>query len=282
MLFRALAALICLGTLSGCVVPADIQMAPSPMPRLIAAGTTPKPVQFRRIVITVPRGTPMGAAQTGFLCVPRTTLQYTVTTEINDSRFSETFREEFTRAKYVVAGNPTDLFEDPSDSSAELVIAGSITDIKVNGCIIPTGETKGESALVVEWQVFNRLDRRVVHKVTTRGTGRADTASAEEIGLAIQAAFAQATRGLLADEQFHRLVTGREPPLQSAQGEQAPAFQLYARQRVANPISSRIADIQNGVVTVFTGRGHGSGFSLVPTATCSPTATLSATGVRYG
>jgi S1-C subfamily serine protease len=208
------------------------------------------------------RGARLGASQAGFLCVPRGNLQYTGgMNEINDARYGDTFREELTRAKYSVTGNPNDLFDDQADSAAELIIAAAITDIKLNACVIPTGETKGEAAIAVEWQIYNPLERRVVHKVVTRGSGRTDVASVGGAGAAMQAAFGQATRGLLADETFHRLVTGREASA-TAQVEAAPSFQLYPHERASTPIAGRMADLQNGVVTVLTGRGHGSGFFI--------------------
>lgn len=258
--FRALVGLMLCGALAGCVTPADIQQQPSPMPRMVAADMPPKPVQLRRVVIRMAHGTELGAASGGYLCVPRGTLKYTGsgTNDINDNRFTDTFREELKKANYVLAGNPDDLFEEPGESGAELVIAGVVTDIKLNGCMYPTGETKGESALVVEWQIYNKVDRQVVHKVVTRGTGRTDTASLGGSGFAVQAAFAQATRGLLADEGFHRLVTGGKREAETV--ADGPAFQLFPRERVANPIATRITEIQSGVVTVLGPRGHGSGF----------------------
>lgn len=251
------------GVLAACVVPADIQVQPSPVPRMVSAEKPAKPVQLRRVVIRMEFGTTLGAAEGGYLCVPRGTLKYTGsgTNDISDNRFTDTFREEFKRANYVVAGNPDDLFEEPGEVGAELVIAGVVTDIKLNACSYPTGETKGESALVVEWQVYNRVDRQIVHKVVTRGTGRTETAGPGGAGLAVQAAFAQATRGLLADEGFHRLVTGGNAGVEAVATDR-PSFELHPRDRVTSPIAARIAEIQNGVVTVIAGRGHGSGFFI--------------------
>lgn len=253
--------------LAGCVAttPAVIEPVSVPSARPIAAGVEAKPIQFRRIVIDVDRGKHIGQAQGGWLCVPQGDLTWrTGRTVINDEDLIKAFREELTKSNYPVVGDPNSLFDDPSEWRAEILVAGRITALQANICYSPNrvGDAKGEAAMTVEWQIFSRAERRVVHKVTTRGAGRLNEFTGSGIDIVFQNAFAQATRGLLGDANFHALVSGSgiatPPPPSAIQA----AFQLQPRATFAGPITQRMSEVQGAVVTVIFAGGHGSGFFI--------------------
>ena len=252
--------------LSGCVAttPATIEPVRVPNALPIAAGAEAKPIQFRRVVIDVDRGKHIGQAQGGWLCVPQGDLTWrTGRTVINDEDLIKTFREELTKANYPVVGDPNSLFDDPSEWRAEILVAGRVTALQANICYSPTrvGDAKGEAAMTVEWQIFSRAERRVVHKVTTRGAGRLNEFTGSGVDLVFQNAFAQATRGLLGDANFHALVSGSgvaAPPPSVIQA----AFQLQPRAAFTGPITQRMTEVQSAVVTVVFPGGHGSGFFI--------------------
>lgn len=243
--------------------PTPITPVAAPAPKAIPANVEAKPIQFRRIVVKMARGAPMGTLSAGYLCIPNSPITYKGGTfVINDEEFTDIFREELTKAKFPVVGDPSSLFEDPSELRAELIVAGLVTDMKTNVCVSVGSTYKGEAALTVEWQVFSRSERRVVHKVTTRGTGRVDEFTANGQNIVYHRAFSVATRALLADDGFHQLVTTGRPVNAPAAETVEASFTLQPRERVTGPIAARMPEIQSAVVTVISGRGHGSGFFI--------------------
>ena len=173
------------------------------------------------------------------------------------------FREELAKANFPMVGDPSALFEDRSERKAEILVAALVTNMKMDICFpaVDWGSmtSKGYATLTVEWQIYDPIERRVVHKVTTKGTGVAERRIDNGEAAVLNSAFAEATRGLLADQGFHALVSEKKssPTIAAA----APAsLQLRKLRLHSGPITGRIAQIQAGVVTVFTGRGHGSGF----------------------
>ena len=255
---------LCL-TVAACVTtgtPVLIASAPVATPRAIPAGAEAKPIQFRRIVVRLNRGTRIGTISGGYLCIPHGDLTWKSGGRviINDDEFTDVFREELGKANYPVVGDPKALFEDASEWRAELLVAGLVTELQLNVCMPPGDSAKGEAGITVEWQIFSRLDRKVVHKVTTKGTGRLSDFTPNGASVVLHNAFAQATRSLLADEGFFKLVSqgsfGAQPDIREAD------FRLSPRAPLTGPITIRIAEVQGGVVTVFAGPGQGSGFFI--------------------
>jgi S1-C subfamily serine protease len=264
LLGLAASAALCL-TVAACVTTGTsvpIASAPVATPRVIPAGAEAKPIQFRRVVVRLNRGTRIGSISGGYLCIPHGDLTWKSGGRvlINDDEFTDVFREELSKANYPVVGDPKALFEDASEWRAELLVAGLVTELQLNVCMPPGNSAKGEAGLTVEWQVFSRLDRKVVHKVTTKGTARLSDFTTNGANVVLHNAFAQATRALLADEGFFQLVSqgviGAQPDIREAD------FRLSPRAPLSGPITTRIAEVQGGVVTVFAGPGQGSGFFI--------------------
>ena len=116
----------------------------------------------------------------------------------------------------------------------------------------------GEAFMQVDWQIYSRLDRKVVHEVTTQGVGEVTRSRAGGDMDVFLEAFAEATRNLLADQEFHDLITGQA----SSDIATIPTQRIYIRtgKYLSGPIVDNIDRIRRGVVTVFAGDGHGSGF----------------------
>ena len=53
--------------------------------------------------------------------------------------------------------------------------------------------SKGEAFLKVDWQIYSKLDRSVVHSVTTEGSAKNDDAISGGDTVAVLNAFAQAS-----------------------------------------------------------------------------------------
>jgi S1-C subfamily serine protease len=161
-------------------------------------------------------------------------------------------------------GNPNALFEDPSEWKAQLLVAGLITDLKLNICYPLAGfrnlvDAKGEAYMKINWQVYSRIDRKVVHEVTTEGSYKTTETTPDKGAIIWQNAFATAARNLLSDKGFYDLVVGT--PITTNE----TVLDKVAIRKIAlftTPVVEHINDVRMGVATVFAGNGHGSGFFI--------------------
>lgn len=265
-ILKTLIGLAAVSALAACASSAQIDEVVEQETKEIQLGDSSKPLQFRKIVVRMPRNRVVGAVQMGLLCLGNSQLTYRGgRVAIDDESYSDVFRDELEAANYTVVGDPDALFEDPDAWKAELLIAGLIRDIKANICFPNTGfgditNSKGEASMEVEWQVYSRLTREVVFKTTTQGAGKITDTRIGGGEDAIVEAFAQATRNLLGDEGFYDLVTGvnpiTNPVAQVPDAETAIAMVPLRDGRFQDTVTETRAK----VVSIFAGDGLGSGF----------------------
>jgi serine protease Do len=241
-----------------------IQEAPV---RVIAVGDTAKPVQLRKVAMRLPRNKKIGSVQIGILCFPTEELTYRGgQIAIDDEQYTDVFRDELESANYTVVGDPDALFDDPGSWKAEYLIGGLIKDMKVNVCYPNAGmgdtvKSKGDGEMDVEWQVYSRLDRKVVLEVKTKGTAKVPTKQNGDEQVVLEA-FASASRQLLADESFYNLITGKTPTqFESQTASIATPSVMIGRLPLSNvSFKNQVTMLRAQVVTVFAGDGTGSGF----------------------
>ena len=234
----------------------------------VPLGTETKPIQFRKVVVKLKRGEPLGALEMGIFCAPNANLIYKQRgATVAGEDFTHVFREELEAANYTVVGDPDALFEDASTWKAEYLVAGLIKSMQANVCFPMAGfgdflTSKGEVYIKVDWQIYSRLDRRVVYETSTEGAVKQASASQDGADAAFAEAFAAATRHLLADEGFHRLIALNEQDEAAVQLSETDIsitpLPLYTK-----PLTDNVTDIRQSVATVFAGNGHGSGFFVM-------------------
>jgi hypothetical protein len=192
----------------GCVMPAEVKDAPVLSPKEIPSGQKAKPVQLKKVMVKIKRGTVIGSWQEGIFCLPGGEITWKGGRYFLDiAELDGVFREEFERANYTVVGDPDALFDDPSSWQAEFLIGAIITDIEMSVCNWGTN-VKGEIYLKVDWQVYSRLDRKVVYKTTTEGSYENTEFTDETLEDLVLNVFGMATQNLLADQKFYALVAG--------------------------------------------------------------------------
>ncbi len=178
----------------------------------IKAGQTAKPIQIKKVVDRL--SFYIANSYGGLLCahnIRNPDAWRSVRLILDGDKFTEAFREELAKANYSVVGNPDALFDDPSEWKAELLVAGVVTKLEVKLCwpkpfLGHHLETRGGTYIQVDWQVYSRLDRKVVYEVSTVGSYETETAAeGNNIKIPINA-FSLAVRNLLADRRFHELV----------------------------------------------------------------------------
>lgn len=224
-----------------------------------------RPLQFKGIVIKLRLGTVVGELQeSGFCRKVRDLVWRGDQSAVDDSELHDVFRQELTAAGYRVVGDPDAVFEDTSGSEAEYLVAGLIKQMHANVCHVHAGLFNaegwtGDASLSVEWQVYSHLDRKVVYQHTTQGSAEITEWRANGDKDVVNEAFAQATRGLLADRAFYQLIAGSDAPSKAAATEM---MAFVARKAFTRPIAKNMKEIQRNVVVVFAGGGHGSGFVI--------------------
>ncbi len=222
------------------------------------------PVEFRKFLLKMPRDHVVGSVQTGRACVGRTPLTWKSGPDASaDEDFGDLLLEELASAGYAVVRDRNTLFDDPHARRAEYVIAGVIRDVKANVCYAePKSAATAAASLTIDWQVYSHRTKSVELKSTTEGSAvlKAQDAPGPQ---AITGAFVSAARNLLAELQFHELVSGGGHD-RAAKLEHEPISVAYETlpARKAENVESIVSDSRMGVVTVFAGDSMGSGFVI--------------------
>ena len=219
-------------------------------------------VEFSRIVFNVPSSKDIGDINFGGFCAKER--DYTLDNnkfEIEDSMFVNTFVEVLTDANYVMSTNPNALFVDESVQS-RYHVGAVIKDMEYDICyyndMFKGPVSKGENYLLIEWQVYDALERKVVLTVESEGYAKQKKTVVKGSTLALQNSFRGAVYNLLANKAFHDLVQ----PETSVFAD--PSFdQLNLDYEITGPDSEDVtlADATESVVTIKAG-GHGSGFII--------------------
>ena len=257
-----------IGFLAGCATPAVVkEVADKPVDSLdITAAANSKPIQLSKIVVKLKRGEHIGALQAGLLCVGQGELNWKGgKLSIDSDEFTDAFKDELEKYSFKTVGDTSALFEDPSSWKSEILVAGLIKELKANICYPMAGfgnftSSKGEAFVKVEWQIYSKLDRSVVHSVGTEGSSKVTDASSGGGETVVLNAFAQAARNLLADQKFREIIirggqTVKETTFKTTGG-------VVATPGKATPMKDDASIWKDGVVTVYAGKGHGSGFVI--------------------
>ncbi len=236
-----------------------------PVDNLMASDNS-KPIQFKKIVVKLKRGEHIGAIQVGLMCLPQGDLSWKGgRISIDSDEFTEAFREELEKFEFKTVGDTNALFEDPSTWKSEILVAGLIKELKANICYPMAGfgnysSSKGEAFLKVDWQIYSKLDRSVVHTVTTEGAAKNDEAFSGGDSVSVLNAFAQASRNLLADKKFRDIVSRGGETVKETSFRSGDAIVISTVS--SKPLGASPGEWPNAVVTVFAGSGHGSGFVI--------------------
>jgi S1-C subfamily serine protease len=110
--------------------------------------------------------------------------------------------------------------------------------------------------LNVEWQIYSRLDRKIVLTLTTEGSVEQKKSTRGGLDDALADAFSMAVRNLLGEKQFFDLaVSSTELKMEG----KSTAIKLTPPSTTGSTIGE-IANIKSAVVTLFAGDSMGSGF----------------------
>jgi len=184
--------------------------------------------------------------------------------------FPSVFNEKLKSLHYNVIGASSNLF-DYKVSPPDLMVGAIITDATHNISLkndVLGRESKHEScSLTVEWQVYDTQQQQVVYKKTTTGHIDVDAYGNKPIDVEVVShAFSDALSGILEDEMFVAIVTGKSKGETSSTQKGSSKnnstildgayITRYKHGSKAMPLS----EVRKSVVTVQVGATHGSGF----------------------
>lgn len=269
-LFLAAACLI------GPAAPAFAQWTPAPAGAMVVGAqelqrdpaAKMRPLKLARLLMKVKRGETLGQVRTGLLCMFPKDIIWSRggRWDFDIEELDDIFRDEMAQAGFAIAGNPSNLFEDDSDSRAEYLIGGTISQMRMDVCY-PTaglgglGSVKSSATIDVEWQVYSEIERKVVGTVKTSGSAEtADGRRRGEFG-AVLDAFAVAVRTLADNQRLRAALTGPRTDLNKARAAPQGLAPLAIRTSAIAPTTA--ASAIGSAVLIFAG-GHGSGFLISP------------------
>ena len=246
----------------------------------------PTPMGLNKIVLSIPRGETIGSTSPrgfGLLCrgpygvVTRSS----IVSHMEKPAMREAFYDTMESQGYDVTGSPSLMFDEDDDAARTIYLIGArIKDIKMDVCQRVTfllaydlGFT-GETAMEVEWTIYDRLKRNVVYTTMTRGYSKMDLPNYEAIGMMLDDSFAAAAHNLGSDRNFHALlVNGTRPPNARQEPDRlfGPAGQFASDEivtlqnipRSVHPVTpDSLTRLRRSTVMIGSGSGHGSGFFI--------------------
>jgi len=250
--------------LAGCAASTPARHAAAKASQIKAAEKK-KPVMYRKIAVSIRRGKEISTVYLGLFNLPSTKLYWHKGDYLNlpDAALSRRFREAFEAANYEVVGEPEVLYGDASEWRADLLVAGLVSDLKINphfnyGGSKNSVNSQATASLKVAWQVYSRPDQKVVLLVTTEGAS--DQAAGPKNGGAdtITDAFFAAVRNLAAEQPFHDLVV----PAHSATQEGASVAVALKNAETSGSVQNKLPGLKLSVAAIFAGNNQGSGFVI--------------------
>jgi S1-C subfamily serine protease len=173
------------------------------------------------------------------------------------------FKAELERAGYKVVTPGEDNLFDRESGSADYEAAAVITDAHIEGCIMngayftDKGSVRGEGSMKIDWQLYSRIKRQVVARVSTSGTAKLEKTVQGGVVRLITESFASNVRALSENAEFR---TALNAPKAFTNGFVMPGQQgkIVLNGSLKAP-PRPIADVVGSVVTILTGTGSGSG-----------------------
>ncbi len=244
----------------------QIVIPPRAIVKPLPDGTKTRPVQLAKLVIKLSRNEPFGRFKVGLLCIGGSVLRWRGGRfGIDNEEFDSAFKDELSGLGFDVIGQARDLFDDGGDQRAEYLVGGTIKSLRVDACLPHSGlgdhaTAKGSAWLEVEWQIYSRLDRKVVGTITTR-TG-SDQKKAEWGGVEsmVLGAFAENVRALAATGLLQRYLVGEPAHMTIARrpGTSLAPLQITLPAKGVGSLTEAVG----ATVLVQSGSGHGSGFLI--------------------
>jgi len=162
--------------------------------------------------------------------------------------------EELRKYGYNVMGGDDLLFDSDESGKAEYLLGATLTGLSIDA-FGKNDLQEAAAKATVEWSLYDNLEKKVVLKEVTTGTGSSETASDQSI----KRAFASSLKALLAEEQFVNVV--RKSPKAAWQDDTSSngPFTLERCSPLDLTLPANISDVMNSVVLIKVGGQSGCG-----------------------
>lgn len=247
---RLLKALVCLT--------AAIWVAPA-----FAAVSPPKTVALQRLVVEAPNMARRATVKYDLLCSKIWASEtFPSTGEEEVAPYLASFRQIFSDAGL----NPqreTNLFENSGSSGAEYALAGIIRRETYDMCIplvasaLRRMDLTGTATMTIEWQLYSRLESRVVAKATIASTFASKTALKGGPEVYETRNFEENLKLLVADPAIREALSGPAPAAGAV--IKPPALPPIAVEGALAIKPRPIDQASKSVVVIFAGESMGSG-----------------------
>ncbi len=149
--------------------PPPLPLPPLPPVKMPIAPSA-QSVVLQKVVIDLPAGEALATLQTGLWCITFKSVTWPGgLKELTVPGFVEIFHDEMIKAGYTVPGGSQNLFDTASATASEYAMAARITHEHYQTCT--NGITgKGQVVMSIEWQLYSRLQARVVATIPTSAT----------------------------------------------------------------------------------------------------------------
>jgi len=228
-----------------------------------------RPVSLAKIVDKTPRAGQWATLEAGPLCKATGGEAWGRAAEqVQTEALERIFRREMQAGGFTVDGDPDNLFEQPA-SFGEYAVAGVIKGASGRYCY-PTdvsrlfkiggahgGKLKAAARLDVEWQIYSRVQRRVIATVETSAGDSTPRPVADRMEPLLEA-FAGSVKQLIASQEFRGAFV--EAPAKMTDASLTVSKPLIPLAGAATAEAPGVADAISAVVLIFAGEGHGSGF----------------------
>jgi serine protease Do len=235
----------------------DASVAPDP--------SAQNSVKLAGVLMALPAGAPWLSLKFGLFCIddPITKTWAGGREAQKLPPYLVPFKTELERAGYkAITPGEDDLF-DPEAASSDYVVAAVITDAQIEGCVsegglfTDSGSVRGNGSMKIDWQLYSRLRKQVVARVSTSGRSKLDKSVPGGVTRLITESFASNVHELAANPDFRAALSA---PKAFTKGFLSPGQQS----KIALPGSLKaptrhIDDAVGSVVMLFTGSGSGSG-----------------------
>ncbi|MFO1127897.1 MAG: hypothetical protein U1E66_05615 [Rhodospirillales bacterium] len=201
---------------AGCAASTEgVEPVAEAIPATVVSAAPTKVVHLQEITFALDPLASIGTMQGGIACLPSVPLVWAdvrkglIDERFTERQFAQVFEQELANARVRVVGGTHSPFKDQQPPAADVLVAGTITSLQSALCwpragFGDYGPVRGRVRIGVDWKAFSVAEKRENGVVHTDGSG--ETVTESTVRELLNAAFAQATRGLLADGSFAALI----------------------------------------------------------------------------
>jgi hypothetical protein len=204
--------LLASASISGCSFPV-VPQVPVSEPTPLSTLSQSRPLLLDRVIFEMPRGSIVGEFRVGKACfLPKALKGQEEIRAVKDGHFHQEFERVVKQYNYRLPEKSSSLFESSIRYGTELVLAVKITNIRENRCWTNGGWNLDQRVFLgnvrfsMHWEAYSVADRRVVFRFDNDASAEEDEFKpAGEVDYYVTA-FGNGLRGVLADQDFRRIV----------------------------------------------------------------------------